>query len=525
MNRKHLAAVLCGGILVGAVWYSGTHVRVGGQFYSRNLSSLDLTGKAITPKQYEALQAALPDCDITWLVPFQNQKVNPDSTQLTISELNAADLELLAYFPRLTRIDARQCRDYAALTALRAQYPGLSVVSSVDIGGQTYDGDCTEISVRDPDPRELMQQLPLFTSLHQVNLTGTLPEAEALLSLCDSFPELDFCWTVTFGERSLPNTTDTLDLSGQEVNTAELRAALSLLPSLHSVDLRETKLEEDVLKALADDYPDVFFLWNLQIGKFSVPTDSVEIDLTGHPLNSPQEIEALLPYLPNAKTIILSKCGLEDETLDALNQRHPEVKIVWSVFIKNRYIRTDTKWFYPFKFHKRMTVNNQDLYPLRYCTDMEWIDIGHMFEVTDCEWARFMPNLTWLIIGETGISDLSPLSGCKKLKYLELFTIPVTDYTPLLECTAMEYLNLGRTYGSPEPIAKMTWLKHLWWCEAYGKHEITDPARVEPVDNMIAALPNTEIKIKGLQHPTDLGWRKLDGYYEMRDYLGLFYLP
>lgn len=524
MNRKLLAGALCGGLLAGTVWYASAYVPVEGQRYRRSLTQLDLTAEAVTPARYDALRAALPDCDILWLVPFQGQALPPDSTTLTVSQLSEEDIALLAYFPNLTRVDARDCRDYAALEALQNQYPNLTVDFSVDIGSKTYDGCRSQITVSNPEPEMLFSQLPLLPRLQRVSLTGKLPARERLLALTEAFPEIVFSWKVQLGAQSIPNTAVRLELSGQTLSDSELRSALEYLPNLREANLRGTSLTQEALKALAEDYPRIFFLWDLEIGNFSIPTDSTEVDLSHHPLASPEEIEVLLPYLPKAEKVILSFCGLDDETLDALNQRHPEVRIVWSVLIKNRYVRTDAKWFYPFKFYKRMTVNNQQLYPLRYCTDMEWVDIGHMFEVTDCEWARFMPNLTWLIIGETGISDLSPLSGCKKLKYLELFTIPVTDYSPLAECTGLEYLNLGRTYGDPAPIGKMPWLRYLWWCDAYGKRGKIESGRVEPVDNMIASLPDTVIKIRGVSHPTDAGWRQLEGYYEMRDYLGLFYL-
>ena len=215
----------------------------------------------------------------------------------------------------------------------------------------------------------------------------------------------------------------------------------------------------------------------------------------------------------------MCNCGLDNETMDALNQTYPDIRFVWSIRIRYYDIRTDATYFYPFKLQRDLFINNEEASLLRYCTDMVCIDVGHMGQITDCEWAAYMPELKYLIIGETAISDLSPLSNCKKLVYLELFTIPVTDYSPLLECTALEDLNLGKTYGSTEPIAQMTWLKNLWWCGA--------PTRNLPCSNaqevLPQALPNTTIKL-WLEHPTASGWRKLDNYYAMRDYMDMFYL-
>ena len=38
-----------------------------------------------------------------------------------------------------------------------------------------------------------------------------------------------------------------------------------------------------------------------------------------------------------------------------------------------------------------------------------------------------------------------------------------------------------------------------------------------------AALPDTVVCING-KHPTDLGWRQAQRYYEMRDLLGMRYM-
>ena len=66
----------------------------------------------------------------------------------------------------------------------------------------------------------------------------------------------------------------------------------------------------------------------------------------------------------------------------------------------------------------------------------------------------------------------------------------------------------------------MTWLKNLWWSGVDGTYG-------RPCSNAKAvlteALPNTHLRFN-LAHPTADGWRKLDNYFGMRDYMGMFYL-
>ena len=62
---------------------------------------------------------------------------------------------------------------------------------------------------------------------------------------------------------------------------------------------------------------------------------------------------------------------------------------------------------------------------------------------------------------------------------------------------------------------EMTWLKRLWATRVGLSNEQNRELK--------AALPDTVVCING-QHPTDLGWRQAQRYYEMRDLLGMRYM-
>lgn len=313
-------------------------------------------------------------------------------------------------------------------------------------------------------------------------------------------------------------TTSVIDLRGIPIeSTALLERLLPEIEAPREILLDGCGLTDPQIMALADRFTGFRFTWNMTLGGIRFPTDAEEIDLTGIQIKDTRVLERRLKYLPNVKKMIMTDCNLDSATLDALDQRHPDIRFVWTVKLGSLRVRTDETWFMPVKF--KATVQTRDLEEFKYCRDMVCVDIGHMW-VHNCEWAANMPNLEYLIIGETKISDLTPLGNLEKLKYLELFTIPVKDYTPLLGCTGMEDLNLGLTYGDPDIIAQMTWLKNLWWCDANGVH---DQKRKDAVTRMCETLSDTNIAIY-IDHPTAGGWRKLPNYYAMRDYLGMFYL-
>ena len=522
MNRKQLRSLLVSCLLLAALaggkWFGDRYVLFRWNALPRDARQLDLRAEELTAADFEKLQAKLPDCEILWLVPFQEQKIPSDTESLRVATLREEDAALLVYFPELRRLDASGCEDYAQLMALP---PELEVRYQVALGGTLYENDTAEMHLTDPDMAELEQKLPWLPALKTLYLTGKLPEVAQLQSLQQTFPEINIQWEISAGDTAFSSVARSLDLTGTALSFDALRELLRWLPGVETVDLTGCTLTDEELMALADAYPGCFFRWEMTIGSLKIPTDAVEIDISGQKLESTEQIEGLLPYFPNAEKIIMSHCGFDDETMDDLNRRYPDIRFVWTVRIKNLEVRTDETWFYPVKINRNMVVESKDLYPLRYCTDMVCIDVGHMWGVKDCEWAAFMPNLRYLVLAYTSVADLTPLSGLKNLAYLEIFHTPVKDYSPLIGCTGLEDLNLSMTTGDYRPLMQMTWLKNLWWNGMAGTYGL-------PCSGAHLALPealtDTNLQFYGEYAAYKSGWRKLPNYYAMRDYLGMFYL-
>ena len=475
----------------------------------------------MTPSEFDELQAKLPDCEILWSVPFQGKNISSNITSLQVDTLSDEDLKLLDYFPDLTTLDAPNCTDYAQLYAYHTAHPDCCVHYRVELGGNLYDQNITVIRIENPDILELQEKLRYLPDMMWLRLSGALPDVAQLEQLRADFPHIDIQWKLTFQDQFFSSTEPFLDLTGQTLDYSSALELLRWFPDAKRVDMRGCGLTDQEMMTLADTYPNQFLLWNMTIGEYLLPTDSVELDISGHVMQDTREIEDLLPYFPNVQKVIMSHCGFDDETMDALNNRYSDIRFVWSVKIKNVYLRTDATYFYPYKFYRSMTVNDRDLYPLRYCTDIICIDIGHMGDVTHCEWAAYMPNLTYLILAETSITDLTPLSGLKNLIYLEIFKTRIKDYSPLVGCTALQDLNMCMTYGDWHPIAQMTWLKNLWWNGVY--HTVGLPCS-GAIPALKEALPDTFIVYSGPYSAWYSGWRDIPNYFAMRDVLGMFYL-
>ncbi len=478
-----------------------------------NLRRLDLRGTGLTVQQYDSLARDLPECEILWDIPFQGRYLSQEAENLILTSLTAEEVELLDHLPRLIYIDARDCEEYELLQQLQQRHPDCVVVYSVTLCGQDWDWDAEELTLENAGMKELKTNLPYLPQVEKILLRGALPPMEELIELQEQHPLIYIGWETELGGATLSNEITRLDLRDTALESREqVEKALAYYPALTEADMRGCNLSDADMMALADTYPDITFLWNMNIAGVSIPTDAAEIDISGNYVEHISEVEQVLPYFPNLKKVVMCGCGIDNETMDAINSRYEDIRFVWSVYMGPVLLRTDSTYFIPVKWGKQVTT--EDLYNLRYCVDMVCVDIGHM-DVSSCEWAAFMPNLRYLLMADTKVSDISPLSGLKNLIYLELFMTQVRDLSPLVGCTALEDINLCYTYGDPSPLLQMPWLQTIWWSGHWGASAYANQFR----------QMNPDIKLEfSSGSSTGNGWRELKNYYDMRDLVGMGYM-
>ncbi len=373
-----------------------------------------------------------------------------------------------------------------------------------------------ELTVNDADMAELRQLLPQLPQLKKLTLEGAVPSAEQLLSLREAFPNVHLVCPVSLGEISVSTDTAILDLSGTAVKADTLTEYLPLFSNLQQVILTGTELTSEEKMALCDSLPGIPVCCELPLAGQHFLTDSTELDISGCPV-SVEEVEQMLPYFPQLEKLDMSFCGISDEEMDGLNQRHPAVSIIWTVTIGEVKVRTDAVYFYPAESNYYPT--NEQMKKLRYCTELVAIDIGHT-RATDCEFLWYTPNVRYLILADTGITDITPVGNLKELLYLELFNLRTKDYSPLLNCTKLQDLNIGTTHADPEPLSKMTWLHNLQWHRADQ-----DPATKEAVLKLPEQLPDTNVELYPRKKARNIGggWRYIPNYYVFRDIIGAKY--
>ncbi len=439
-------------------------------YYSeKSLVSLDLRGNALSPDAVRALQAALPSCDILWSVPLGSARFDSDSTEITLpADMPADELSRLAFFPALTRVDAAALTDSAAVQAAAEKLPKVEFLWNIDAFGQTYPSDMAEL-----------------------DLTQTM--------------------------------------IGDGATLAETLAAF---PHLTKVDLTGQTLSDAVMLALKDAMPDAAFVWSVDLFGVSVTSADTEADISGKQVGDLELLKQKLTLLPSLTKLVMCNCGPTNEQMETLIAAYPNVKFVWMIRVGAWEMRTDVKAFS--KGNRRTfdggkfvggktNFTSEDLEPLKYCTDLIALDVGHGSRITDLSILRYLPKLRFLIVAMNKITSIEDLKYCPDLEYLEIFQNFISDWSPLLSLPKLTHLNCSTNYGRDENgekhypdytvLKQMTQLERVWIIHSnLTKEQLAD---------LRAALPNAVINTLG-GHSTDNGWRNNDLYREMQ---GLFSLP
>ena len=147
------------------------------------LKKLDLRDTGLTLEQYQDLQAALPECEIIWSVPFQDGFCSSNMTTLRVDTISEADFAVFQHLPELKYIKADNCTDYDVLMKLIQEYPQLQVSYTVSFSGKQTYNNTQVIYITDPNPQEISAGLKYLPDVTTVNFKGNLPEIEELIAL------------------------------------------------------------------------------------------------------------------------------------------------------------------------------------------------------------------------------------------------------------------------------------------------------------------------------------------------------
>ena len=366
--------------------------------YFTHLKTID----AMQCHDYEALEVAaatLTECELNYHVnlghPGHYVHYQAETAQLTFMELTAGEpdfdfdtlMQNLAHMPRLKQLTLKKVPySHEQIESLKAAYPEIEFLCTVEILGQEYDMETTELDLSGmtgEDAVAVVDQLKLLPNLTYVNLNpengiGALAK-EDVKNLIAAVPGVTFDFS--------------FDFFGETLTTAS---------------------EEVVLK-------------NVAIGD-----------------ENESEIRLTLDLLGNCKRFVLDNCRMSDEVMEKIREDYRgRTKVVWRVWFGGGSSLTDAEVIRC--TYDLMDDNCADLY---YCEDVRFVDFGHNEWLDGCDFIAGMKSLEYCILSGAPIKSLEPFANCKNLKFLEVaFCEYIESVEPLKNCTQLQMLNIANTHA------------------------------------------------------------------------------
>ena len=373
------------------------------------------------------------------------------------------------------------------------------------IGGQTVDPDVSSLTAVISDGET--EKLSALENLRFLDLRGSENPAE-IAAWAKAHPEVDVSFTVTLPDGTVLDsdayTADLSAMSGDQI--LQSAPLLALLPELRSVDLgREraglTPADTDAIRALLPGTA-VHLRFTLYGKEFDLADSTLNLRCIPVEDNG-AAVRAVMGHMPNLRTVDMDSCGLDNATMEKLNQDFPDVKVIWRIWFGRKYsVRTDVEMI----LASRPTVGGElwddDAAQLYYCHDVKYLDIGHNGGITDIGFVRGMPKLEVAILAMGSWSDASPLADCPNLEYLEMFGVVCSDLSPLSGLSKLRHLNIASNLHISDisPLYSLTDLERLWLgCMNFVPKE--------QVDEMRRRAPKCVINTSVYDDPTTDHWR------------------
>ena len=265
--------------------------------YFTNLKTID----AMQCHDYEVLEmadATLADCELSYQVnlghPAHFVHYQAENAQLTFMELTAGEPDFdfdtlmrnLTHMPYLKQLTLKKVPySYEQIERLKAAYPEVEILCTVEIFGQEYDTETRELdlsSMTDGEAEGVAVQLAMLPSLAHVKL-GDLSK-ESVRILMTAAPGVVFDYSFEFFGQTLSTATEEVKLANVKIgdeNEDEVRLALDLLGNCKRMVLDNCHMSDEVLAKIRDDYRDrTKVVWRVWFGGGSCLTDAEVIRCT-----------------------------------------------------------------------------------------------------------------------------------------------------------------------------------------------------------------------------------------------------
>ena len=436
----------------------------------------------------------------------------PVSLTAVLSAEQLAELDTSA----LQTLDLTGSTCYDEIEDFIEKHPAVEVVYRVLIEGGASplalapDVETLEIHEAGQIP-SLVQNARHLPKLRSIHVEDDIAECEAIDALREAFYEAEVSYSLSLQNQRYPYDTQELTLSALDAQTLEaLLPQLERFKHIQTVNLPQDENDislEDATR-LSAAYPLLNLSYQVDLFGQQIGLDAERLEFENLKLDEEdlEQLRALLPAMHKLNYLKLDDCGFSNDDMAALRDDFSNIKVVWRVHFGNYHCLTDTEMIWA----TGGSVNDSTAGVLKYCSDVKYIDLGHSL-ITNVDFLEGMPNVEVAIFAITWVSDISAISNCKNLEYLEIFSSRITDLSPLAACTHLQHVNLGSQRNAsnvaigPTDISALYDLPELkrFYC---AMSKVPESQQKE----MIERHPDCEFEF-GQVDPTKGYWRFIDG--------------
>ena len=218
-----------------------------------------------------------PGLDVHYTVRIGSVEIANDATSVSLNENTAEELlRAITYLPELQTVTATGQQNYSALMQVKSLRPEIEIHYDVTIGSESFAENTTQLVFENADEADLLSMLPYLPALTDVTFTANAPDNDVIYQMMCLRPDVTFHWTFTMFGTEVSSTATELNLSGiQMSSTDEVEAYLKYFQNLERVEMCHCGIPSDQMDAMAQRYPDIRFVWAIQIGNGTLRTDAI----------------------------------------------------------------------------------------------------------------------------------------------------------------------------------------------------------------------------------------------------------
>lgn len=323
-------------------------------------------------------------------------------------------------------------------------------VKTVCIGSAEFEADVGNITLESGlyGFEDLMEGIAQFDSLAVVSLPHISLTFEQLDTLWQTYPAIDFEYTVDLYGKEYAHNIEELDLSGlvpEQIDEAVQK--LRMFPELRNVELMDKsgvcQLSVNDVRMLNAGVPGADFHYVFELFGKTVSTTDERIEFVDQKIGNDGEetIRAALDIMCDGTYVKFDDCGIDSEIMALIRSDYPNMTVVWRVHCGYFSLLTDEE-----TVRAIFDLNDKNCHELKYCTEVKYMDIGHNDKLTDISFIAYMPKLEILILSGSPFTDMTPFANCPNLEWFEIVWCGhVTDISPLANCPNLKYVNISYT--------------------------------------------------------------------------------